>query len=39
MWTPEGINNAAEKGYFTARCTEYVKTAAEILDKILVKDR
>jgi C_GCAxxG_C_C family probable redox protein len=39
MWTPEGINNAAEKGYFTTRCPEYVKSAAEILEKIFDKDK
>ena len=39
MWTPEGINNATEKEYFTSRCPEYVKSAAEILDKILTKDK
>ena len=33
--TPEGISRAAEMGYFTSRCPEYVKSAAEILDKIL----
>lgn len=35
MGTPEGIKKAANKGYFTSRCPGYVKTAAEILDKIL----
>ncbi len=36
MGTPEGVKKAADKGYFTSRCPGYVKTAAEILDKILV---
>ena len=35
MGTPDGIHNAAGKGYFILRCPEYVKSAAEILDMIL----
>ncbi|MDD2273065.1 MAG: C-GCAxxG-C-C family protein [Desulfuromonadaceae bacterium] len=35
MGTPEGVKTAAGKGYFTSRCPGYVKSAAEILDKVL----
>ncbi|GFO68029.1 hypothetical protein GMLC_16080 [Geomonas limicola] len=35
MGTPEGVRKAAGKGYFTSRCPGYVKSAAEILDKVL----
>ncbi|GFE59886.1 C-GCAxxG-C-C family protein [Geobacter sp. AOG2] len=35
MGTPEGVKKAADAGYFTSRCPGYVKTAAEILDKLL----
>lgn len=35
MGTPEGLKKAADAGYFTSRCPGYVKTAAEILDKLL----
>jgi C_GCAxxG_C_C family probable redox protein len=37
MNTPEGLQKAASKGYFTLRCPMYVKSAAEILDKILAQ--
>ncbi len=36
MGTPEGVKEAAHKGLFTTRCPGYVKTAAELLEKILV---
>ncbi len=36
MSTPVGVQLAAEKGYFVSRCPAYVKTVAEILDKMLV---
>ena len=35
MGTPKGVKEAADKGLFTSRCPEYVKTAAEILEKIM----
>jgi C_GCAxxG_C_C family probable redox protein len=35
MSTPEGVKSAASKGYFTSRCPEFVKSAAEILNKVL----
>lgn len=35
MGTPEGVKQADRKGYFTSRCPEYVKSAAEILEKLL----
>jgi hypothetical protein len=35
MGIPEGVKEAARKGLFTSRCPLYVKTAAEILEKIL----
>jgi C_GCAxxG_C_C family probable redox protein len=35
MGTPEGVKSAAGKGYFTSRCPGYVKTAGEILEKLL----
>jgi C_GCAxxG_C_C family probable redox protein len=35
MGTPEGVKAAADKGYFTSRCPGYVRSAGEILDKIL----
>ena len=35
MGTPEGVKEAAGKGYFTSRCPLYVKSAAEILEKLL----
>jgi len=35
MGTPEGVKEAAGKGYFTSRCPGYVKTAAELLEKIM----
>jgi len=35
MGTPEGVKSADGKGYFTSRCPGYVKTAAEILEKVL----
>ena len=34
MGTPEGVKTAAGQGYFTSRCPAFVKTAAEILEKI-----
>jgi transcription elongation factor GreA-like protein len=37
MATQEGINSADGEGYFTSRCPEYVKSAAEILDNILTQ--
>ncbi len=36
MGTPEGVKKAADSGYFTSRCPEYVKSAIEILEKITV---
>jgi C_GCAxxG_C_C family probable redox protein len=36
METPEGVKEAARKGLFTSRCPGYVKTAGEILEKLLV---
>lgn len=36
MGTPEGVKEASKKGLFTSVCPGYVKTAAELLDKILV---
>ena len=36
MGTPEGLKEASRKGLFTSVCPNYVKTAAEILEKILV---
>lgn len=35
MGTAEGIKAAADKGLFTSVCPGYVKTAGEILDKML----
>lgn len=35
MGTPEGVKEAAGRGYFTDRCPVFVKTAAQILEKIL----
>lgn len=35
MGTAAGIKQAAGKGYFTSRCPEYVRSAAEILERIL----
>jgi C_GCAxxG_C_C family probable redox protein len=35
MGTPEGIKKAAQLGYFTSRCPEYVASSVEILDKLL----
>lgn len=35
MSTREGIKQAKRKGYFTTRCPEYVKTAGELLEKML----
>ncbi len=35
MGTPDGIQKAAGKGYFTSRCPGFVNTVAEILDKVL----
>ena len=36
MGTPEGVKEAEAKGLFTTACPKYVRTAAEILDKLLV---
>ncbi len=33
--TPEGINSAMEKNLFTTLCPNFVRTSAEILEKIL----
>lgn len=35
MGTKEGVKQAGKKGLFAARCPGYVKTAGEILEKIL----
>lgn len=35
MGTPAGVKAAASRGYFTSRCPNYVRTAAEILEKLL----
>jgi len=35
MSTPEGVKSAASKGYFTSICPGLVKSAGEILDKLL----
>lgn len=35
MATPAGIKKAEKAGYFTSRCPQYVRTAADILEKIL----
>ena len=35
MGTKEGMKEADRKGYFTTRCPGYVKTAGEILEKML----
>jgi len=35
MGTKEGMEEADKKGYFTTRCPGYVKTAGEILEKML----
>lgn len=35
MGSPEGVKEAAGKGYFTSRCPLFVKSAAEILEKVL----
>lgn len=35
MGTKEGIKQAQKKGLFTSRCPGYVKTAGEILEKML----
>jgi C_GCAxxG_C_C family probable redox protein len=35
MGTPEGVKEARGKGLFSTRCPEFVRSAAEILDKIL----
>jgi len=35
MGTPAGIKKAEKAGYFTSRCPQYVRTAADILEKIL----
>lgn len=35
MGTPEGVKEAAGKGYFTSRCPVFVKTASQLLEKIL----
>jgi len=36
MSTPEGVKEAAGKGYFTSRCPVFVKTASLILEKVMV---
>lgn len=36
MGTPQGVKEAASRGYFTSRCPNYVRSAAEILEKLLV---
>ncbi|HSW62916.1 MAG TPA: C-GCAxxG-C-C family protein [Dissulfurispiraceae bacterium] len=36
MSTPAGVKKAEKAGYFTSRCPLYVRTAADILEKILV---
>ncbi len=36
MGTPEGVKEAEKLGLFTKRCPAYVRSAAEILDTILV---
>jgi len=35
MGTPAGVKKAEKAGYFTSRCPQYVRTASEILEKIL----
>jgi C_GCAxxG_C_C family probable redox protein len=35
MGTKEGVKEAEKKGLFTSRCPGYVKTAAEVLERIL----
>ena len=35
MGTPEGVKAASAKGYFSSRCPGFVKSAAEILEKVL----
>jgi len=35
MGTPAGVKKAEKAGYFTSRCPLYVRTAADILEKIL----
>jgi C_GCAxxG_C_C family probable redox protein len=35
MGTPEGVKRASKAGYFTSHCPGYVKTAAEILEKMM----
>ncbi|MHB9075029.1 MAG: C-GCAxxG-C-C family protein [Desulfobaccales bacterium] len=36
MGSPEGVKEAVKQGLFTTRCPVYVRSAAEILDTILV---
>ncbi len=36
MGDPEGIKEAEQKGLFTKQCPAYVRSAAEILEKVLV---
>ena len=35
MGTPEGVKQAQDQGLFVSACPKFVKTAAQILDKIL----
>lgn len=35
MESAEGIKEADKKGYFTSRCPNYVRTAGELLEKII----
>lgn len=35
MGTPAGVKKAEKAGYFTSRCPQYVRTAADSLEKIL----
>jgi C_GCAxxG_C_C family probable redox protein len=35
MGTQKGVEEAAARGYFTSRCPNYVRSAAEILEKLL----
>ncbi len=36
MGTPDGVEEARRRGLFSTRCPEFVRSASEILDKILV---
>lgn len=36
MGTSEGVGEARERGLFSTRCPEFVRSASEILDSILV---